>query len=403
MKRTCRACLRLVLLLVASGVASAIGPEVGQSAPRIEIAQWLSSGVNGAAPLAGRIVVLEFWATWCRPCRDMLPHMNELADRFTKDGVVFVSMSDEAPERVESFMQSYAMRTRVVLDRDEETHRRYAVQTIPTMYLIDGSGIVKWKGHPAEFDEVILANLVKGVADPALAAPAPPAPPAPAEPQSPASPPTPTEPDVSIIVKYSAPSSEHAQSTESNVGQVTVRFTRYTVAEVLGSLLDYSPTRVRVPEYLVGRPMDLVAYVPAPIPAEETRKRVAAAFCRNLGLTMDRVTERLACHIVTSPHLKAPISRSSALKLSQGATGSLLSGASMKDLAEYIERRFGEVTIDETHRSSRYELTVPAGDYASTRVALEADYGIRMADAPRKIDLLVLTVQGSKVKVQSSQ
>jgi len=57
--------------------------------------------------LAGKAVVLEFWATWCAPCVAAIPHLNELATQFKDRPVVFLSVSDETPSVVEAFLQKH--------------------------------------------------------------------------------------------------------------------------------------------------------------------------------------------------------------------------------------------------------------------------------------------------------
>jgi len=158
----------LMALVAASATAAAAGiPEVGSLAPRIEIGQWLSGEIKGSGPLAGKTVVLEFFATWCRPCWAAIPHMNKLVDRFASDDVLFISMSHEDVERVASFMGRIGMKTRVVLDRGGQTHEAYMIQTIPFMVLIDNTGIIRYQGHPMALSEAQFESFLKGQNQPA--------------------------------------------------------------------------------------------------------------------------------------------------------------------------------------------------------------------------------------------
>ena len=143
------------------GPLAAGGPQVGGPAPRIQISEWLSGEIRGDGPLAGKVVVLEFFATWCRPCWAAVPHMNELVARFAGDRVIFISMSDENRDKVAGYIDQMGIKARVVLDRNMETARDYDVETIPYMYLIDSHGVVRWRGHPMAFSEQMMSDFLK--------------------------------------------------------------------------------------------------------------------------------------------------------------------------------------------------------------------------------------------------
>ena len=149
-------------IIANTGVARTEGvPEVGALAPRIEISQWLSGEIKGAGPLAGKTVILEFFATWCRPCWAAVPHMNDLVEKFASDNVIFISMSDEKPEVIASRVGMMGIKARVVLDQENATHKAYEIESIPTLVLIDQSGIIRWMGHPMTFTEEMLTAFLK--------------------------------------------------------------------------------------------------------------------------------------------------------------------------------------------------------------------------------------------------
>src|SRR5947199_3428540 len=77
-----------------------------QEAPALKVTQWLQApeGFDGKwSGLHGKVVVLEFWATWCAPCIGAIPHLNQLANEFKDRGVAFLAVTDDDKDRLKPF------------------------------------------------------------------------------------------------------------------------------------------------------------------------------------------------------------------------------------------------------------------------------------------------------------
>ena len=115
-----------------------------------------------------KFIVIEFWATWCGPCLDAVPHLNELQEKFKlNNDLVFISMTDEKPEKIKATLDRIDFKTIVVSDQSKKTHKdleveKDGVMMIPLTVLIDNNGNVKWKGHPEELNEEKLNSFLKG-------------------------------------------------------------------------------------------------------------------------------------------------------------------------------------------------------------------------------------------------
>lgn len=121
----------------------------GKAAPAIVAERWMT----GAAPeTKGKVVVLDFWATWCPPCRKSIPELNDIADSF-KDDVVVVGVSDEKPEVVQEFMAGTKMAYHVAVDPQGTTSKAVGVRGIPHVLVISPDGIVRWQGFPLDDKE----------------------------------------------------------------------------------------------------------------------------------------------------------------------------------------------------------------------------------------------------------
>ncbi|NBX32069.1 MAG: hypothetical protein EBR07_04985, partial [Planctomycetes bacterium] len=144
---------------------------IGSKAPIPEISDF----VRGEKPTffePGKVYVIEFWATWCPPCRQSMPHLTKLAEDMKSKGVVIVGVSDEKVETVRTFLEKdeWKQKARYTLatDPDRSTHKAYMEASgqggIPTAFIVK-EGVVQWIGHPMEMDAP-LAKIVDGTWDP---------------------------------------------------------------------------------------------------------------------------------------------------------------------------------------------------------------------------------------------
>jgi len=115
-----------------------------------------------------KFIVLEFWATWCAPCLDAVPHINDLQSKFKSNSdLIFISITDESPEKVAKTLNRIDFNSIVISDQTKKTHRELGVEkdgvmAIPITILIDKNGIVRWKGNPQELNESILKDFISG-------------------------------------------------------------------------------------------------------------------------------------------------------------------------------------------------------------------------------------------------
>ena len=146
---------RAMVLVVAMGlVLMGEGPVlaqqeiqlVGKPAPEISAKYWLNSNPLTLKGLQGKIAVVEFWATWCPPCRQSIPHLIELSKKYASQGVVFMGLTDEPREKVEPFAKQLNMTYAV--GGGSPSLAAYGVKGIPTAFVVDTTGTVVWTGHP---------------------------------------------------------------------------------------------------------------------------------------------------------------------------------------------------------------------------------------------------------------
>lgn len=155
----------------------------GAPAPEFEL-PYLASAENdsqGGGPglalssLAGRVVLVNFWATWCKPCESEMPAMERLYLELPRDGfeLVAVAIDDKAGD-VQAFQDRYRLSFPIVLDLDQHVYQSYQTMGVPESLLIDRQGnIVERYVGPREWDDPEYVERVRSLMSGLVTAPDP--------------------------------------------------------------------------------------------------------------------------------------------------------------------------------------------------------------------------------------
>ncbi|MGS2739798.1 TlpA family protein disulfide reductase [Sinomicrobium sp. M5D2P17] len=113
-----------------------------------------------AEPEDGKLIFVDFWATWCKPCIHVSKYVETLQEQFPNDFYA-VSLTKESKDVVMRFMPKHPSRLAIALDKDGETFLKHGITALPYGVLYDGRGEIVWKGHPADLTENRLRSFIK--------------------------------------------------------------------------------------------------------------------------------------------------------------------------------------------------------------------------------------------------
>ena len=109
--------------------------------------------------------VLEFWATWCRPCLKAVPHLNRLQEKFKDSNIVFMSITYEERFKTEQIFRKVNFETIVTSDSTRNIHQKLRIQYngtmgLPRTVLIDDENRIVWYGFPTDLNEKLLEKFL---------------------------------------------------------------------------------------------------------------------------------------------------------------------------------------------------------------------------------------------------
>lgn len=128
----------------------------GKQAPKLQVEKW----IGGKAPdTKGKVVLIDFWATWCGPCRRLIPELNGFQKKF-QDDLVVIGLSDESADTLEAFKKSNAMDYYVGTDTARAMKDKIGVKGIPHVMIITPDNVVRWQGFPSLGDDPLTEETI---------------------------------------------------------------------------------------------------------------------------------------------------------------------------------------------------------------------------------------------------
>lgn len=145
--------------------AGAKHPLLGAPGPAFELRDVGGAGNQSLQAYSGKVVIVDFWATWCEPCRDSFPAYQKLVDELGGALAVIAVSQDDSEQGIEAFRSETGAKFPIVWDEGKQVAKGYDPPTMPTAFVLDKSGIVRFVhvGYRAG-DERILEEEVRSLA-----------------------------------------------------------------------------------------------------------------------------------------------------------------------------------------------------------------------------------------------
>lgn len=356
-----------------------------QPAPDMHLSKLLQADrpeLKSLSELKGKVLVLEFWGSWCEPCVQNIPHFNELAEKMKDKPVQFIAITDEDSEDVERFLKKTPIKGWIGIDTDKSAFKAFRIRGRPNTIIIDAKGNLVLKTYPSRISVEGLDAIIAGKLD--------------AIPQADPASVTPDKGGAHSLIEARIARSETKTGTSSSVSQCEITAHNVTIAWMLGEAYHIPANRVKLARALDGQGNYDVS-IRLPYDASD-RFQAFAQQTMNIALGVKARIERQQCDVLLLKKVKA-----AAPGINKAAPGSKISStygmgkivATSQDFSSFsrsLEMILATPIIDETGLKGPYDysLTWNSTDKEGLKKSLATQLGMELVPARRSIDVLAV-------------
>lgn len=116
--------------------------------------------LNHSPVSESKLLLIDFWATWCAPCRVSIPRLNEFHQKFSEKGLEIIGVSQETREAVEPFLEKIPMQYPSAIEGPAKLHTSLKIKALPYAIFVDRNGKIIWRGQPDAINEALIESLL---------------------------------------------------------------------------------------------------------------------------------------------------------------------------------------------------------------------------------------------------
>lgn len=384
-----------VLLLLFSCVAEASAQSrVGHAAPPLHFETMLQAPVGARTDwpsLRGKVVVLEFWATWCLKCIEDFPRLNEIASSSDPSKVVFLAITDEDTKVVQHLLNKRKLASWVAIDKTGATFRSYGIEARPTTIVVDTAGHIAAVTDPDSLQASELAELTKGrnTFPKTTVASVKPKIDRANGPPSTVNAVVESRPDLEVSASASRPGSPKSYES-SHSGDES--FKCLSAENALTVAYSVTSKRIHLDDALPNVCFDV--HIHGPHLSSVGRAALLQTLTStlfNVEVIPKEMNEEV--YVLTRdakgapPLTEAAMTLDMTIMLEQG-DHYLIPGRTVAQLGSALEQTADLPVVDETGVSGVYDWQLAKGDFAAQRTDLQSRYGIHIEKGMRTIPVL---------------
>jgi uncharacterized protein (TIGR03435 family) len=305
--------------------------------------------------------VIDFWATWCGPCRKSIPHWNELVDAFKEKPVQFLAITDENEAIVTLFLKKSPIHSWIGLDGiGQSTRDRYHIEGIPTTVIVNQKGVVVGVTHPMGLEAKHIEEVIE-TGKSSLPPPADRVASTGAEDES-----VERVPSTKAVFEVSArrsgplPAGHGVDCWESSASSADASGQYASVRQAILTLLDGRQTLLDCRTALPTEQYDFSVRLPPGASHADREQAVAPMFRSVFGLQIRRVEAEREVYVLTAVSnnaagltLSGPSSTGSG---GEQPDGLRLGCTTIDELSGFLERWLGKSVVNETGLTNRYDI-----------------------------------------------
>ncbi len=379
--------LRLMVIGLTSLLGVAFAQEqrvslgLGEPAPPIKAEEIFQTSSNEKADLEslkGKVVVLDFWATWCGPCVAAIPHLNGLVSTFRDKPVQFLFLTDEERWRVKRFLKIRPIAGWIGLNPSRSTFQRFGVEGLPRTIVIDHQGRIAADIGPEDLNENLIEDVLNGK-----------------EIRPTATKVTTVNEDISpVLLEMLIRPAKPGQSARKTANEITTYGAR--LLDILSLVYSFSKARIIAPSPLAESTYDVSFIVPL-----EKKDALAGLAGRTLetafGLKAARETQERDLLVLSAPHGNSSLRRSTDprdLPILSDVGQVASKSTTLKDFCSVLEATLERPVLDDTGIQGLFDIALywDSNDPRSVVQAVHDQLGLDLAPEKRSIEVMVVTV-----------